>query len=208
MSQPRSSPLGLIVLALLNDEPMHVYRMQQRIEQWGKDRVVNVRQRANLYQTIDRLRRLGLIEVQATVRGDKYPDRVVYTITEVGRETAREWLRDMLRSMGSDFPSFPAAVSIMFMLPPSDAREQIRLRIAAVTADLAEIDGQFHQYGGLPRLFMLEEEYRRTMLTAELAWLESVEDDLRTGRLTWNDQWLQEMAATFTPQEDPRRDDE
>lgn len=40
---PHRSSLGLIVLFLLWEEPMHVYRMQKMIEAQGKNRVVNVR---------------------------------------------------------------------------------------------------------------------------------------------------------------------
>jgi len=93
------SSLGLIVLWLLVEEPMHVYRMQKLIEAFGKDRVVNVRSRASLYQALERLMRHGLVEVRETVRSEGYPDRVVYAITDAGRETAEEWLREMLRTM-------------------------------------------------------------------------------------------------------------
>ena len=62
LSSQRSS-LGLIVLGTLIESPMHVYRMRKLIEQRGKHRVVNVRSRASLYQTLDRLVRLGLAEV-------------------------------------------------------------------------------------------------------------------------------------------------
>src|SRR6516162_4937444 len=96
---PRSS-LGVIVLWELFDGPKHVYGIQKLLEQQGKDRVVNVRSRASLYQALERLMRLGLVEVQETVRREGYPDRVVYAITDAGREAAREWLREMLRSTG------------------------------------------------------------------------------------------------------------
>src|SRR5512142_354777 len=72
MTMPRRSPLGLVVLWLLFQEPMHVYRMQKLIEHQAKDRVVNVRSRASLYQTIDRLTRLGLVEVHETVRSENH----------------------------------------------------------------------------------------------------------------------------------------
>ena len=62
---PQRSALGLIVLWQLSPEPMHVYRMQKLFEAEGKDRIVNVRSRASLYQTIERLERLGLVEVAA-----------------------------------------------------------------------------------------------------------------------------------------------
>src|SRR6516225_3740215 len=100
---PRSS-LGLIVLALLSEEPMHAYRMQKLIRQRGKDRVVNVRARASLYQTIERLVRLGLVEARETVRNAGYPDRIIYAITPAGRAAMEEWLRAMLRTTGGEFP--------------------------------------------------------------------------------------------------------
>jgi len=76
------SPLGLVVLWELMLGPQHVYGIQKLFKQQGKDRVVNVRSRASLYQTLERLVRLGLAEVKETVRGEGYPDRVVYAITD------------------------------------------------------------------------------------------------------------------------------
>jgi DNA-binding PadR family transcriptional regulator len=193
------SSLGLIVLWLLFDEPKHVYRMQKLIESQGKDRVVNVRSRASLYQTIERLQRLGLVEVRETVRTEAHPDRIVYAITATGREAAREWLSEMLSSTGGEFPEFIAAVSILFGLPPEDARRQLELRAERLAAELAETESELRGYPQLPRLFLLEEEYRRTLLAAELEWVRGVVDDLRDGRLTWSERWLREMAAAFDP---------
>jgi DNA-binding PadR family transcriptional regulator len=77
------------VLSQLYQGPMHVYRMQKLIEAQGKDRVVNVRSRASLYQTLERLVRLGLVEVTETVHSEGYPDRVVYAMTEPARRSSR-----------------------------------------------------------------------------------------------------------------------
>lgn len=74
-------------------------------EATGASRVVNVRARASLYQTIDRLQRHGLVEVSQTTRLDGYPDRVVYAITDAGRQVARQWLREMLRGTEGEYPS-------------------------------------------------------------------------------------------------------
>src|SRR5579871_4986695 len=104
MAKHDRSPLALTVLWLLYEQPLHVYAMQKQIEAFGKDRVVNVRSRASLYQAIERLRRLGLVEVSETVRTGGRPDRVVYAISEAGRKAAREWLREMLRATGEEFP--------------------------------------------------------------------------------------------------------
>lgn len=183
---------------------MHVYRMQKLIEQRAKDRVVNVRSRASIYQTIERLERLGLVEVAETVRSESYPERVVYAITEAGREAAQEWLRDMLSETGGEFPEFITAVSVLFGLTPEDARVQLELRADRLAAELAETEAQLADaLPDLPRLFLLEEEYRRTVLAAELSWVRSVADDLRAGRLAWSEEWLREIAAAFdTPEEE------
>jgi DNA-binding PadR family transcriptional regulator len=202
---PRRSSLGLIVLWLLYDGPKHVYGMQKLIEAQGKSRVVNVRARASLYQTIERLLRLGLVEVSETTRRERYPDRVVYAITDAGRETARAWLREMLRTTEGEYPEFIAAVSVLFGLAPDDARKQLELRAERLAAQLADTEREMAAAPpGLPRLFLLEEDYRKALLEAELGWLRGVIADLHAGRLSWSEQWLREIAATFLPADDQR----
>jgi DNA-binding PadR family transcriptional regulator len=198
---PQRSSLGLLVLWQLFQGPMHAYRMQKLFEAQGKDRVVNMRSRASLYQTLERLGRLGLVEVAETVhQEDGYPDRVVYAITESGREVAREWLREMLSTTEGEYPAFIAAVSVVMGLEPEEAREQLELRVERLAAELAETEsGIAGAPTGLPRLFLLEEEYRKVLLKAELRWLRGVIDDLRAGRLTWSEQWLREVAERFLP---------
>jgi DNA-binding PadR family transcriptional regulator len=197
---PQRSALGLVVLWLLFEKPLHVYGMQKLIEAEGKDRVINVRSRASLYQAIERLVRSGL--VSETVRVAGYPDRIVYAITERGREVAREWLRESLRLTGPEYPEFIAAVSLLFALEPEDARAQLEQREQRLAAELADTEAAMAAApAGLPRLFLLEEEYRKTLLDAQLSWLRGVIDDMSERRLDWNEQWLREVAAAFIPQD-------
>ena len=202
--RPQRSSLGLVVLWLLYQEPQHVYRMQKLIEHQAKDRVVNVRSRASLYQTIERLQRLGLVEVAGTVRNEGLPDRIVYAITNAGKVTARDWLREMLRSTDSEYPEFIAAVSILFGLAPDEAREELELRAERLAAQLAETEEALSTNPQVPRLFLLEEEYRRAVLDAELSWVRGVIDDLREGRLTWSEEWIRQVGAEIgLPHENP-----
>ena len=187
---------------------MHVYRLQKLLEAEGKDRIVNVRSRASLYQAIERLERLGLVEVSETVRQEGYPDRVVYAITDAGRQVARQWLREMLSDTGGQYPEFIVALSILFGLPPEEAREQLELRADRLAAQLAETERSLEAAPpGLPRLFLLEEEYRKTMLRAELDWLRTVIEDLKAKRLTWSEEWLREIAEAFLPTHDEHNEE-
>jgi DNA-binding PadR family transcriptional regulator len=207
--RPQRSSLGLIVLWQLFQEPTHVYRMQKLFEAEGKQRIVNVRSRASLYQAIERLERLGLVEVSATERHKGYPDRVVYAITDAGREVARRWLREMLSETGGQYPEFIAALSMLFALPVEEAREQLELRAQRIAAELDDTErGLEASPPGLPRLFLLEEEYRQAMLAAELEWLRTVIEDLNEGRLSWSEEWLREIAQAFLPTQDEHDQEE
>jgi hypothetical protein len=115
----------------------------------------------------------------------------------------------MLHTTDGEYPEFIAALSILFGLPPDDARAELELRAERLAAMLdateREVDGA---PAGLPRLFVLEEEYRKTVLEAELSWLRGVIDDLREGRLTWSEQWLREVAAAFLPADDQQHQED
>jgi DNA-binding PadR family transcriptional regulator len=200
------SSLGLIVLWLLVARPMHVYGMQKLIETFGKDKVVNVRSRASLYQALERLVRNDLVQVHETVRSEGYPDRVVYAITDAGRAAAAQWLRDMLRTTGTEYPEFIAAVSVLFGLEPEDARAQLQERADRLAAELAETDAVFAENPDLPRLFLLEEEYRRAILSAELDWVRGVVADLDAGTLTWTEDWLMGLLAEHDPMKHSQED--
>jgi DNA-binding PadR family transcriptional regulator len=197
----RRSPLALAILALLYEEPMHPYRMQQLIKEREKDDVINVRQRASLYQTIDRLLPDGLIAVQETARSENRPERTVYHLTELGHEAAFTWLREMLATPAREYPEFPAAVSFMAMLKPDVALPQLKQRAATLAAEIDEVKARqrLAEEIHLPRVVLLESEYIVAMRETELNWVRSIIEDLRSGRLDWSELELREFAADFTP---------
>jgi DNA-binding PadR family transcriptional regulator len=193
---PRPSPLAVILLTLLAEAPMHAYRMQQLIEERHKNDIVNVAQRNSIYQTIDRLHRAALIAVRETVRDERRPERTVYEITEQGSQTLRQWLRTMLSTPAREFPEFPAALACLPMLPPEEVLRQLEARIVALEEALAQVDPQAAgEAFGLPRLFLIEDEYRHAVLQAELQYTRALVADLRSGALTWDGAWLQAQGA-------------
>jgi DNA-binding PadR family transcriptional regulator len=197
MSLPRRSALGVMVLAILAEEPMHAYRIQQVIRQRGKDRVVNVQQRASVYQTIDRLQRLGLVEVHAVDRSNHRPERTLYALTDDGRQAMRTWIADMLAREGREFPEFPVALSFLMVLAPDEALRVLRQRVTALATDLVEIEDNLHQQRAVARLFLIEEEFRRDSVRFELDWTGALVADLESGALTWSEQWVRDQAAAF-----------
>ncbi|MBB4906323.1 PadR family transcriptional regulator [Actinophytocola algeriensis] len=196
-STHRRSPLALVLLSLLAEAPMHPYRMHEVIKERGKDRVANVAQRNSVYQSIDRLQRAGLITVLETTRDERRPERTVYAITPDGWYTLRDWTADMLASPSRDYPEFPAALASLMVLSPEDATTHLERRSADLRAVLAEDRKAMAAVPDLPRLFLLDEEYSITVREAELRWVDGVLEALRSGELTWSEEWIKTVAEKF-----------
>jgi DNA-binding PadR family transcriptional regulator len=134
----------------------------------------------------------------------QYPERTVYQITEAGREADVAWLRDMLARPRNEFGQFPAALSFLMMLGPDGAAEVLEQRAEALRAERADIDADLQgEYEALPRIVLMDDEYKRAVTDAELAWVEGVLSDLRSGALTWTYAELAEVAARLAPEGEP-----
>lgn len=199
MADRLRSPLAMVVLATLAEAPAHAYRIHELIKHRGKDAIVNVGQRNSVYQAIDRLLRSELIQVRATSRDEGRPERVVYQITKAGERTLREWVTSVLTNPGREYPQFPAGLAFLMLLTPKQALAALETRLEALERE-CERDGRNlkqAQKSGLPRLFLVDDEYRQMLARAELAWLRGFVADLRAKKLTWSAEWLREIAKRF-----------
>jgi DNA-binding PadR family transcriptional regulator len=186
MSAPRRSVLAMAVLSMLTEQPMHAYRMQQLIKERHKDDVVNVTQRNSVYQTIQRLVRDELVEVEATERTENRPERTTYRITDTGRTALHDWLYTMVSTPGREYPEFPAALSFLPSLALPEAIEALATRLTLLEQRLTALADEM-AYGStfLPRLFLIESEYQHQVVAAEVAYVQALLGDLRTKEITW-----------------------
>ncbi len=181
------STLPSAILALLSERPMHPYRIQQCIRQRNKHEVINVSQRAAVYQAIRRLEREGLIRAQSVSRDEKRPERTTYELTDAGRADVAGWLRKGLSSPLKEFPEFPAVLSFLEHLTPAEALLGLRKRIEALDAEEKRLGRHYEEFLKLvPRLFLVENEYLRAVCRAEKVWVESIVSDIESGRLVWS----------------------
>ncbi|BBH64496.1 PadR family transcriptional regulator [Actinoplanes sp. OR16] len=185
----------MVLLALLVEAPTHPYRMQQMIKERGQDQLVNVAQRNSVYQALDRLVREGLVRPGGTSREAGRPERTVYEVTDEGAATLRRWLLETLPEPAREFPEFPVSLALLALLTPEETRELLRRRLATLEDRAAGVEAQAPP--GLPRLFLIEDEYRVVMLRAEIEWLRRVVADLETGRLTWDLALIEETLTRF-----------
>src|SRR5262249_40934533 len=96
MKSRLSNLLALAVLALLFERPMHPYEMAATLKQRHKHESIKLRY-GTLYTVIELLIARRFIRAKETSRDGKRPERTVYTLTALGADELRDWMRELLR---------------------------------------------------------------------------------------------------------------
>jgi DNA-binding PadR family transcriptional regulator len=183
-----ANPLALAVLALCFEQPMHPYEMAMTLKRRHKHESIKLRY-GTLYTVIEMLISRGLIRPKETSRGGKRPERTVYALTPAGHDLLRNWMRHLLAEPAKEFPRFEAALCLLPVLPPDETVTLLRERqsrlaekLTQLQAELDDILGKtFAEVAGpdetlpapllglkFPAIFVVEIEYRVTLLKAEL----------------------------------------
>jgi DNA-binding PadR family transcriptional regulator len=183
--------LALAVLATVVQRPMHRYEMASVMRARGKDRDMDIKW-GSLYTVVQNLEKNGFVEPIEVTRQGARPERTVYQITEAGRRELVEWTSELIAEPETEHTRYVAGLSVMVVLAPHDAiallrrrldrlSEQIEAQRAAVVDVVAEV----------PRLFLIEDEYRIAMTVAEADWTRSLVDYLSAGTFPMLDVWRQ-----------------
>lgn len=168
-----------VVLALLAKEPSHGYQLRARLQQ-ALGPAGDTMNAGQIYVTLSRLEKAGLVTCEQSAGLPDRPDRKVYALTAVGHQRVTSWIADV---------SWPG---------PGLAEFHLKL-IAAAGAGLADplaiIDAQrrelLRQLRDAQRAEMAEPERSDAApllagivlrLQADLRWLEACERTWTTRR--------------------------
>ena len=167
------NPLALAVLSYLTMKPMHPYELSRTLRDNGDARSIKFNH-GSLYMVVQQLARAGFVAEVETSREGQRPERTVYAITDDGRREAREWLSELIAQPEHEYPHFVTALSLVAALPPDQVVPLLRARLEALAGQRAEIQGMIDSSlgQGVPRLFLVEEEYRAALLDSESAFVE------------------------------------
>jgi len=208
----RSNPLALAVLTCLYEKPMHPYEISQTLRLRAKDQSVRLNF-GSLYSVVAGLERRRLIKAIETVREGRRPERTIYDITERGRAEMHEWLADLLMVPVKEYLQFEAGLSLMPALPPDEVARLLRQRCGALELHLDQAEALLAsiQKRGLPRLFLLEEEYQVALQRAELDWIRLLIADIESEQLeglaewrVWHESGDRTWHIELTDPDDPR----
>ncbi|MFE9426987.1 PadR family transcriptional regulator [Kitasatospora sp. NPDC006697] len=184
--RPVSNLLGLAVLGLLLERPMHPYEMGATLRERNKDTSFKLRT-GSLYDVVEALDQAGWITEQTTERDGRRPERTVYSLTELGQSEFVQWLDELVRAPVKEYPSFLAAVSYLGALGPERAARALEERAALLDTEVrglteAQAEAIAQQ---VPRLFVIEADYAAAMAHAERTWCTRTAQEIRKGTLAW-----------------------
>ncbi len=177
-----SNPLALAVLACLFERPMHPYEMASTLRERGKDQSIKLNY-GSLYTVVEALQQHGLIVAHETEREGRRPERTVYRLTAAGRMELIDWISELLSRPAKEFTRFEAGLSLFGVLPPEDIATLLAQRCRALELEIAQERSlmQVVLQQGLPRLHVIESEYHLAMREAELAWVRTLVEEIRSG---------------------------
>ncbi|HEY1639705.1 MAG TPA: PadR family transcriptional regulator [Streptosporangiaceae bacterium] len=184
--------LALAVLSYLSQTPMHPYELGRTLREHGDDRSIKFNH-GSLYMVVQQLARAGFIEGQEATREGNRPERTVYALTDTGRAELRDWLRELVEVPRHEFPAFVAALSLVAALPPSEVIELLGRRLEHLAGQQAQARALVEQSAadGVPPLFLIEEEYRLTMLAAESGFVSEFIERIQDPVSGWGKMWAQ-----------------
>lgn len=193
------TPLGIAVLALLFERPMHPYEMYQLLVQRREDRNVKVRP-GSLYHTVDRLQEQKLVRSTGTNREGNRPERTTYEVTDSGRAALTARISEILATPIREYPLFPVALAEAHNIGAEVVAVLLRERIDRLAKELDEsaVLGERAAELAVPRVYWLDVGYSRAVLNAEIEWLRGLVDEIENGALPW----LQTSPKTYLPEPD------
>jgi len=184
-----SNPLALAVMVLLGERPMHPYEIARVLRQRGKEHSIKINY-GSLYTVVQNLEKHGFVTVAGVQRQGNRPERTLYGLTDEGRVEMHDWLADLVAVPAQEYPAFEAGLSLIAALHPDEVVELLTERAAAQEIQAAGLRGVLAKLDTeLPRLFLLETDYKARMIEAQAAWVRDLLAEIAAGTLTGADEW-------------------
>ncbi|PBC36115.1 transcriptional regulator [Rhodococcus sp. ACPA4] len=185
------TPLGITVLGLLSERPMHPYEMYRLASVRRGDQLVKIKP-GSLYHTVSILEKRELLASIGTDREGNRPERTTYGITARGRMALEHQTREMLAIPVREYPRLPLALAEMHNLPAATACEMLRIRLTHLDETIANFETDYKAMNGVekPRIFTVGADYAHALTVAEREWINALVNDIESGEMPWLSQEL------------------
>jgi DNA-binding PadR family transcriptional regulator len=181
MKTPKLTTPDLVLLSLLAERPMHGYAANAELERREVRDWAGI-SRPQVYYSLDKLLRLGLVRAVGSHEPQLGPDRRVLATTARGREALASALEREDWAEQRERPPFLTWMALSWLARPGVAKRQLQRRrkylerqVArereTLRAVLHEVGHENHEAVWMIKLMIAQFE-------TELRWLENVEREL------------------------------
>lgn len=181
----RLTPLGVVLLALLREDPMHPYEMMRLMRHRQDHRMVPFTN-GTVYHTVTRLEKCGLIAEVGVDRDGNRPERTTYALTDAGNAAITDWVRRELPSLGRS-AEFRVALAEAHNLGRDEVLTLLRTRLAALAVECGEYRDALAGARGNASLeqYLIEADRRSVLLQADHDWLAAFIERLARPDFVW-----------------------
>ena len=171
----------LVLLSLLAERPMHGYQanaelVRREVQDWAGI------SRPQVYYSLEKLARLGMLRVAADKKEAEGPERAVYAVTARGTEALADALERKDWTTGRTRPAFLTWMALSWQARRGVFARQLRARREFLEKELAreketlesvlkEVGHRYHEAVWMVSLMIAEFE-------TELKWLAEVEREM------------------------------
>ena len=185
MTNPKLTPLGVMLLALLREGDMHPYEMMRLLRARERDRLLNVTN-GTLYHTVARLLEHGLLEEIGVDRDGNRPERTTYSLTERGDASMVAWVCEQLPRVDRA-TDFRVALAEAHNLSREDTLTLLTQRQSALAESLTRAEQALDAATAAhaPMQYVIEIERTAAMRHADLQWLQTLLQRLADPAFPW-----------------------
>jgi PadR family transcriptional regulator AphA len=183
-----------MLLGILRQGPMSGYDLHRFVRSHGE--VSADLKKANVYYLLERLAADGYLHVQA--ESSAHGERLLYSLTDLGRARFDELLREVLRSYDTVNTGVDVAVMFLGSLTQAEALSLLEERRQKISEQRKRIAAEMSEETMHRPTQRIARDHLLCLADAELAWMEHTIDQLHST------QWAERFQQTQEQSHEPR----
>lgn len=174
------SSIDLAILGIVLERPQSAYEIQKDVEyhhfsRWTRISVPSV------YRKVLQLQEKGYLQ-SGVVKGDRFADKAVYSVTEKGRAYFEQLMRDCASGQVPLLFDFNAVIANLNKLDRDMALDLIGRLRSSILASARSNEEYAAEFAEIPLVGRTIFEQQRLLYNALLAWLDTFESQYKESR--------------------------
>jgi len=171
------SPIDLAILGMVLEKPQSAYDLQKDVDyhqfpRWTRISVPSI------YRKVIQLNKEGYLQC-AMVKGDKYADKAVYSITEKGRVYFEELMNYYAGQQVSFLFDFNLVITNLNKMDKKNALDLVSKLRNSIIASAQSNDEYAAEYADIPLVGRTIFEQQRLLYHSLLEWLDTFESQFK-----------------------------